>query len=161
MRGRPMISATAPDAEERPEGTGGTLRRILLALVHVGTLGLLAELYLLDHTGSLTQWIPFLCLLPGLASAASVALEPSPIRLRVFRGLMVGFVAAGLLGLILHFKGNMEFELERNSSLGGLGLVWESLRGATPTLAPGALLQLGLVGLAYTFRHPRLRSAVK
>ena len=150
-----MMGATAADADER-SGGGWTVRRILLALVHFGTLGLLAELYLLDHMESLTQWIPLVCLVLGLGSAASVALDATPFRLRVFRILMVAFVAAGILGLALHFNGNVEFERERNSSLGGLGLFWESLRGATPTLAPGALLQLGLLGLAYTFRHPRL-----
>lgn len=144
------------EVEDPPLERGWTVRRLLLALVHFGALGLLAELYLLEHTESLTQWIPLVCLLLGLISAVSVALAPTPVRLRVFRALMVVFVAAGLLGLILHFQGNMEFELERNSSLRGLGLVWESLQGATPTLAPGALLQLGLLGLAYTFRHPRL-----
>ncbi len=29
----------------------------------------------------------------------------------------------------------------------GLVLLWRSLRGATPALAPGALAQLGLLGL--------------
>jgi hypothetical protein len=28
--------------------------------------------------------------------------------------------------------------------------------GATPLLAPGIMLQLGLVGLLFTFRHPAL-----
>ena len=35
-------------------------------------------------------------------------------------------------------------------------LVWKALRGATPALAPGALAQLGLLGLLYTYRHPAL-----
>ena len=30
--------------------------------------------------------------------------------------------------------------------------------GATPTLAPGAMVELGLLGLAYTYRHPALGS---
>ena len=38
-------------------------------------------------------------------------------------------------------------------------VVDERLTGATPALAPGAMVQLGLIGLAYTFRHPALRSA--
>ena len=32
------------------------------------------------------------------------------------------------------------------------------LRGATPALAPGAMVQLGLLGLAFTFRHPVLET---
>jgi hypothetical protein len=133
-----------------------SLRRVLLVLVHVGILGLLAELFLLDHTESATQWIPLVALSLGLVSAIVVAIRPTPGGLRVFRVMMGVFVAAGLLGLVLHFRGNIEFELENDPSLRGAALVWEALRGATPALAPGALFQLGLLGLAYTFRHPAL-----
>ena len=36
-------------------------------------------------------------------------------------------------------------------------LLWQAIRGKTPPLlAPGALMQLGLVGLAYTYKHPAL-----
>jgi hypothetical protein len=138
------------------EAGGWTVRRLLLVLVHVGILGLLAELFLLGHTESATQWIPLVALAVGLASAVAVALRATPARLRAFQGVMALFVIAGLLGLVLHYRGNVEFELERDASLSGLKLFWESLRGATPTLAPGALFQLGLLGLAYTFRHPAL-----
>jgi hypothetical protein len=39
----------------------------------------------------------------------------------------------------------------------GWPLFWEAIRGATPALAPGAMVQLGLIGLAFTIRHPALR----
>jgi hypothetical protein len=132
------------------------MRSILLALVHLGIVGLLVELFLLEHTESATQWIPVVALLLGLAVAVAVAIRPTPRRLAVFRAMMAIFVVAGALGLVLHFRGNLEFELENDPSLRGMALVWEALRGATPTLAPGALFQLGLLGLAYTFRHPAL-----
>jgi len=59
-----------------------------------------------------------------------------------------------VLGLVLHFKGNMEWALERNPDLGGANLIWKSLTGATPALAPGALTQLGLLGLVWAYRNP-------
>ena len=138
------------------EGNGWTVRGLLLLLVHLGILGLLAELFLLEHTESVQQWIPLVALLAGLAAGVAVAARPSAGSLKAFRVVMAAFAAAGLLGLWFHLQGNIEFELERNSSLSGLALLWESLRGATPTLAPGALFQLGLLGLAYTYRHPAL-----
>jgi hypothetical protein len=153
-----MTSVEGPRAEGSARESGWTVRRILLVLVHLGILGLLAELYLLEHMESLTQWIPIAVLAAGLASGIAVALRPTAARLRVFRLVMAIFVVAGLLGLVLHFRGNVEFELERDSSLRGLALVWEALRGATPALAPGALFQLGLLGLAYTYHHPGLLS---
>jgi hypothetical protein len=63
---------------------------------------------------------------------------------------------AGALGVYLHYRGNVEFELEREPTLSGLALLWEAVRGATPALAPGALAQLGLLGLLYAHRHPLL-----
>jgi hypothetical protein len=140
-------------------GDGSTLRRVLLLLIHLGILGLLTELFLLEHTESVQQWIPMVSLLAGLAAGLAVAWRPAPATLAAFRVAMAVFVGAGLLGVWFHFQGNVEFELERNSSLAGAKLVWESLLGATPALAPGALFQLGLLGLAYTYRHPALRRA--
>ena len=63
---------------------------------------------------------------------------------------------SGVVGLWLHYQGNTEFELEMYPSLEGLALFWEAIRGATPTLAPGTMLELGLLGLAYMYRHPVL-----
>jgi hypothetical protein len=63
---------------------------------------------------------------------------------------------AGVAGVILHGKGNLEWALERDASLHGWALVWKILRGATPLLAPGAMAQLGLLGLLYTYHHPAL-----
>ena len=69
---------------------------------------------------------------------------------------MLLFLVIGILGVFLHLKGNVEFALERNPSLSGASLAWKALRGATPALAPGALAQLGLIGLLFTYRHPAL-----
>ena len=63
-------------------------------------------------------------------------------------------IAAGVAGGWLHYDGNAEFELEMDALLEGLELFEESMTGATPVLAPGAMIQIGLVGLAYCFRHP-------
>jgi hypothetical protein len=70
---------------------------------------------------------------------------------------MAVFVAAGFAGVLLHYRGNAEFELEMRPSLAGSELFWKAVKGATPALAPLALTQLGLLGLASTYRHPLLR----
>ncbi len=133
-----------------------SIRRILLLLVLIGIVGLVAELLLLEHTESFNQWIPLIVLMIGLVSSLLVMFRPNHGSIRFFRWIMASFVIAGILGLYLHYRGNVEFALERNPELNGLGLVWKALRGATPTLAPGALAQLGLLGLAFTYRHPAL-----
>jgi hypothetical protein len=133
------------------------LRRLVLALVLLGIAGLIVELLLLGHTESLLQWIPVALLIAALPSTIAVWRHPTDGRLRVFSAIMALCVIAGGLGLVLHFRGNVEFELESEPGVHGWSLIWNSLTGATPTLAPGALAQLGLLGLAFAFRHPAWR----
>jgi hypothetical protein len=42
--------------------------------------------------------------------------------------------------------------------MAGFELIWNSLTGATPALAPGSLIPLGLVGLIAVHRHPATRA---
>jgi hypothetical protein len=133
-----------------------SLRQILLLLVLFGIVGLIVELLLLGHTDSFNQWIPLIVMIAGLVSTLVVMFRPGNRSIRLFRWVMASFVMAGVLGLYLHFRGNVEFALERDPEMSGLRLVWKALRGATPTLAPGALAQLGLLGLVYSYRHPAL-----
>ena len=137
-------------------GMASDLRRILLAIYFVGALGLGAELFLLEHFEDVWQWVPLVLLGAGVLAGLAVALRPGRALVLAFRALMVLFVAAGAVGAYLHLRGNVEFELESDPALRGAALIWESLKGATPALAPGALAQLGLVGLALAYRHPAL-----
>ena len=133
------------------------LRQLLLGLVLFGIVGLVIELFLLDHTDSFEKWIPLVVLGISLFASIGVAIRPGARMVRFFQGSMALCIAAGALGLYFHYRGNVEFEIERDSSLHGLKLFWEAIRGATPTLAPGALTQLGLLGLIYSYGHPALR----
>ncbi|HJP85637.1 MAG TPA: hypothetical protein VJ852_06585 [Gemmatimonadaceae bacterium] len=133
-----------------------SLRQLVLALVFIGIVGLEIELALLRHADSFSQWIPHIVLLAGLVITVLVAVHPTVTTMRSFQGMMWLFVAVGLLGLFFHYKGNIEFAVERDPTLRGFRLIWKALRGATPALAPGAMSQLGLLGLIYTYRHPLL-----
>jgi hypothetical protein len=73
---------------------------------------------------------------------------------------MIAFIAAGFAGFYFHYQGSVEFKLESNPSLAGWRLFWEAIRAqAPPALAPGIMIQLGLIGLVYTYRHPALLAA--
>jgi hypothetical protein len=133
-----------------------SLRQLLLALVFIGIVGLEVELALLRHAESFTQWIPHMALMIGLLSTVAVYFRPGRPTLKVFQLLMLAFLVVGALGVFYHLKGNIEFALERDPSLTGVGLLWKALRGASPALAPGALPQLGLLGLLYGYKHPAL-----
>jgi hypothetical protein len=133
-----------------------SLRQLLLGVVFIGNVGLMVELALMRHAESFTQWIPHVALFIGLLSLIAVYFRPSRATLKTFEFVMGAFLAVGLAGVYFHLRGNIEFALERDPSLSGTRLAWKALRGATPALAPGALAQLGLLGLLYTYRHPVL-----
>jgi len=73
---------------------------------------------------------------------------------------MLLFIGAGLLGGVLHIRSSMEFQLETDPSLRGRKLFSKAMQAkAPPALAPRAMLQLGLLGLAFTYQQPARESA--
>ena len=130
------------------------VRLALLALIFIGVVGLIVELFLIGHYDEGWQIVPLVLLGLGFFATLAVWRWPSPTTLKVFEAIMVAFIIAGLLGVWRHYAGNVEWELERHADLSGMRLFVESVRGATPILAPGALAQLGLLGFVFTFRHP-------
>jgi hypothetical protein len=148
--------SVSSDIDNRGRNIG--IRDLVLGVIVIGTVGLMVELLLQEHTESWQQWIPLVVLGLGLAATALVRMRPSRSTIMMFRVLMAVFLGAGLLGVYLHYVGNVEFAVERKPELTGVKLIWEALRGATPALAPGAMVQLGLLGLVYAYRHPADRS---
>jgi hypothetical protein len=131
------------------------LRGLLLAIFVVGLLGAGGELLLLGHTEDWRQWIPLILMSLSLAVLGWRAVVRSRVSLRLFQATMILFMLSGFIGLVLHYKANVEFELEMYPAMKGWELFWKAIKGATPpTLAPGTMIQLGLVGLAYSYRLP-------
>ena len=85
------------------------------------------------------------------------AAAPSAASVRALQLVTLLLVLNGAIGVGLHFRGNVAFELEKYPSLSGFELVRKTMTGATPALAPWTMVMLGLIGLAHTYRHPRLR----
>jgi len=134
------------------------IRRILLGLLTLGTLGMSVELLLIGHYADRNQIIPLA--LAGLTIGVIVwtALRPGVVALRTLQFMMLLFAGAGIVGIALHFQANAEFQRDIDPSIGGLDLVRKVVTAtAPPALAPGVMVQLGLLGLVYTYRHPALR----
>lgn len=135
--------------------TLGALRRVLLAILLLGMAGTTAELLLLQHDEDATQLIPLLLIGAGYVVVAWTSLKRSRLSITVLQVLMVLFVASGVLGMVFHYQANVEFQLEMDPALAGSTLWWRVLQAKTPpALAPGIMAQLGLIGLAYAYRHP-------
>jgi hypothetical protein len=133
------------------------LRALLAFILIVGMVGMGTELFLLEHTEDFWQWTPIVLMGSSLLILIWHFVTRSRVSLRVHQGIMILFVLSGALGSLLHFQGNAEFELEMNPAVQGAELFGKTMMGATPVLAPGTMIQLGLIGLAYAFRHPALR----
>ena len=137
------------------------LRTSLLVLIVFGEVGAGAELFLLGHTEEFWQLAPIVLLGLGVVTGVLVLVRSRRATLRMHQVLMALFMIAGPIGLFQHYSANAEFELEMYPSMGGLELIWESLTGATPALAPGMMMYLGLLGLAYSYRHPALTKTME
>lgn len=134
------------------------IRRGILALLAFGCVGLIGELVLLEHYEELPQLVPLVLLSLTLVTIVWHWTSEGRRSLRAFQVVMLALIIAGAVGIFLHFGSNYEFERELEPDLAGLPFWIEVLRGATPTLAPGTLVQFGLLGLLYAYRHPSLSS---
>ncbi len=131
-----------------------SLRLGLLLIFVIGSVGLGAELLLLGHFQEWRQQVPLVLLALGLVLVAARVRYRGTVALCLFRLTMLAYVLGGMAGFWFHIGANMDFELEMYSRLSGWDLVSRTARGALPVLAPGALIQLGLIGYLYTHRHP-------
>jgi hypothetical protein len=128
------------------------IRRVILGVLLLGMTGLLVELWLLGHYEDATQWIPVFMLAAGILA---VFLQLACARfwtLLIVQVVMILFMGAGLLGMYLHYQGSREFQLEMDPSITGTALMWKVLHAKSPpTLSPGIMVQIGILGLGYTY----------
>ncbi|HET8771362.1 MAG TPA: hypothetical protein VFM71_10305 [Gemmatimonadaceae bacterium] len=132
------------------------LRRGILALLALGAMGVITELILLEHYEEPAQFVPLALLALTLATILWHWIDGGRRSLRAFQVVMLLMVVAGTIGIGLHLRENVATELDLNPGSSGLAFWLEVVRGDLPTLAPGTLVQFGLLGLLYAYRHPAL-----
>jgi len=131
--------------------TLATIRRLLLGLLAFGMTGTTAELWLMGHHEDWKQLIPLAMM--GLSMVALIWFWRSQqgAAAWLFRVCMVLLAVTGAAGSVLHYRANMEFQLEMDSSLGGMALLTKVLHAkAPPALAPANMALFGLLGLIST-----------
>jgi hypothetical protein len=125
---------------------------MVLAILIVGLAGTAVELLLLGHDESLTQLVPLILIGIGVVVIIWHLVADSSMSLRLMRITMTAFVGAGVLGIVLHYQGSVEFQKELDPSITGFELFKKAMQSkAPPALAPGTLVQLGLLGLVCTY----------
>ncbi len=143
------------------QATVTILRRALLLILVVGSVGTIVELLLLKHTDGVWQVIPLVLNGLTLLVLAWFGVARSHSSLRALQATMLLCLTSGGVGVVQHLLGNIVYASESNPSLAGRELYLEAIMGSTPTLAPGMMVQLALIGLAFAFRHPDLRGTVR
>jgi hypothetical protein len=147
--------------EARPGGADPVelLRRWVLGIRVIGLAGTMTELLLLGHDEQLLQLVPLVLIVAALAAVAWEVTKHSPASLRALEIVMMLFVLAGFAGVAAHFRGSAEFQLDLDPSMGTWELIEKILKAkAPPLLAPGMMLQMGLLGLAYVYSDVRYRA---
>ncbi|MEO7521741.1 MAG: hypothetical protein ABIW79_07995 [Gemmatimonas sp.] len=139
-----------------PYDTAELLRRAILGILLFGLAGTGVELLLLKHTDGFWQWSPLALIALAMAVVAWHALTRGAGSVRALQLLMGLNLASGIVGFAQHFSGNLGYARDSNPSVAGMELYTEALLGSTPTLAPGTMIVLALLGFAYAIRHPSL-----
>ena len=116
----------------------------MLGLLALGTAGMCAELVALEHYGTSDQLVPLVLGGAGLAVVVWGAVWPGLVVLRVLQCIMLLFVGTGIIGITLHAQTGVEAREQDPAAT------------VPPVLSPGVLVQLGLLGLLYTYKHPAL-----
>jgi hypothetical protein len=131
------------------------VRRLLALVLLIAFVGTFVELLLLEHDESAAQVIPLVLLVIAVVLLAWTVFRPVSAALILFRALMVLLIAGGALGLVLHYRANLEFQRDLVPNGAFVELFWKVMAAkAPPALAPAVLAQLGCLGLIYAYRLP-------
>src|SRR5262249_32149662 len=125
----------------------------------LGLLGTIVELILLEHYEQALQLVPLALIALAIVTLVWHFLRGDAASLNALLVVMTLFVLASIVGLVAHFHGSAEFQLDLDPEMGTWELIEKVVHAkAPPLLAPGMMLQLGLLGLAYVFSDIRYRS---
>jgi hypothetical protein len=136
------------------------LRLWIVGVIVLGLVGTMTELLLLEHDEEALQFVPLVLMVLGAVALAWHAISKDTASLRTLQVIMGLFVLSGFAGMAAHFHGSMEYQLELNPDLSAGELLDKIARAkAPPLLAPGMMIQMGLLGLAYAFTDIRYRGS--
>jgi hypothetical protein len=141
----------------RQPADGAMFRRLLLVILLFGLGGTGVDLLLIAHYEDVWQVAPLVLIGGSIVLIAVHLWTGGAAGLRALQTLMGLCVVAGVAGMVLHYRGNLEFQLEIDPTQSSWEMFKKVVRAKSPpAMAPGVMAQLGLIGLLYTYRHPAL-----
>ena len=151
----------------RVDAASPLLRRGLLGLAALTTLGIAVELYTEHHWTQRSQLIAWAALALVALGIALLLGYPSPRRIRAAQIVAVVVAVSAAVGVWQHIHANYDAgPLDRRyaqtwESMSALSRWWLAARkgvGPSPPLAPGALAEAAFCVLLATLRHPALHT---
>ena len=137
------------------------LRRGMLAVLVFGCVGLIGELVLLEHYSELTQLPPLVLSVLGIAGAIAYWVGGGAKSVRALQVIGLLMVLSGAMGVYFHGEENLEHARRDAEEYGeptsGSSFWMNAIKGDAPTLAPGTMVQFGLLALLFAYRHPALK----
>ena len=135
--------------EKKVVNKGFDIKRIILLTFTFMTVGILFELYLLEHFEDSLQLIPIILIAIAMALFIVLQFKQTRVFFSIFKLSLIAISLSGFYGVFLHLSGNFEFEQEMRPTAHSWDLFIESLSGAFPALAPLNLIILSLIGYTY------------
>ena len=124
-------------------------KQLIFATFVFMLLGVGLELYLLSHYEDTLQRIPLFCIGSAILVLIILLFKRSSFVITLFKVILGCTALSGIYGTFLHLRANYEFEMEMKPNARDWDLFIESLSGALPTLAPGSMIVLALIGYSY------------
>jgi hypothetical protein len=90
------------------------VRLWIVGIIVLGLIGTMTELILLEHDEQALQFVPLVLMVLGAVTLAWYAAAKSTASLRALQIVMGLFVLSGFAGMVAHFNGSMEYQLELN-----------------------------------------------
>lgn len=132
------------------------LRVFLLLLSGFICLGIPVELGFAEHFQEPLQFLPFILCGVGVVAITAVLFYPQRNTIMALRGVMILSAIGGLLGMVEHIEGNLEFVTEIQPNLTTSAAFMEAVKGAAPLLAPSILGIMAIMAIVATYYHPVL-----
>src|SRR5262245_32341948 len=133
------------------------IRSIILAVIVIGLMGTGLELVFVDHFEGTAQWVPIVLICLAFLVLGAYGLVRVAALLRVFQAVMIMFIVSGFAGIAFHFQHDVQHAEKDHPGIQGTELFQSAVAQEAPLLAPGTMIELGILGLAYVFRHPALK----
>lgn len=156
-----MTAAVAPPTRDDAH----VLRTSLLAVAGISIVGIVAELLVERHWGSLVRYVPWICLAVMAWAVYALARRPTRRVVQAARVIALIVMAGAGLGIALHINENytaapLDFRYQDIwATMSEPERWWAAFSksvGPAPTFAPAALAEVGLLVLVATRRHPAL-----